>query len=373
MNTPLRRWRPGEGRKVLWIELFYDLIFVATIILLGNVLSHDLSWRGVALYALLFVPVWWAWSGMMFLFNRFIADDPPQRLLVLTQMFAIALLATQVGGAFGEQSAGFAAAYAAVRALLLLLYARVWWLDLESRPLTRGYLLGFGLAWLLWLLSLALPVPWRFAVWGVAMLVELLIPLYPAMRRLQHRWPPDLHHLQERFALFTLIVLGESFIKVLAGLVGHTGRGDPLLLSGAAFVVVGSLWWWYFDRAQQALQGGWPVARYLWIYGHLPLTVAVVAIGVGLKKLVLLELWAPMPFDLGWVLVGASLVAVSIFTLWEYLRIVANDLPAGRMFIRASAVMLGMGLLGAILGLVPVAIFAVLWPLLWIVMVTVVD
>ena len=129
MNSPLRRWRPGEGRKVLWIELFYDLIFVATIIQLGNVLSHDLSWRGLALYALLFVPVWWAWSGMMFLFNRFIADDVPQRLLVLTQMFAIALLATQVGGAFGEQSAGFAAAYAAVRALLLLLYARVWWLD----------------------------------------------------------------------------------------------------------------------------------------------------------------------------------------------------------------------------------------------------
>ena len=355
---------------MLWIELFYDLIFVATIIVLGNALAADLSWRGVGLYALVFVPVWWSWSGMMFLFNRFIADDPVQRLLVLTQMFAIALLATQVGGAFGAQSVGFAAAYATVRALLLLLYARVWRLDPESRPLTRGYLIGFGLAWLFWLASLALPAPWRYGVWGVAMLVELLIPLYPAMRRLQHRYPPDLHHLQERFALFTLIVLGESFIKVVAGLVGHLEGVDAPLLSAAAFVVVGSLWWWYFDRAHHALQGGWPVARYLWIYGHLPLTVAVVAIGVGLKKVVLLELWAPMQPELGWLLIGATLLTLGIFTIWEYLRVVARQESADRFFRRAALAMGSLVLLGVGIGLVPVALFVVVWLLALLIFVT---
>jgi low temperature requirement protein LtrA len=366
MNLPLRRWQPGEHRKVLWIELFYDLIFVATIIQLGNVLAHDLSWRGVAFYALVFVPVWWSWSGMTFLFNRFIADDPLQRVLVLTQMFAIALLATQVGGAFGAQSAGFAAAYAAVRALLLALYARVWWLDPGSRPLTRGYLLGFGLAWLLWLVSMVVPVPWRYAVWGAAMLVELLIPLYPSMRRMQHRWPLDMHHLQERFGLFTLIVLGESFIKVVAGLVGHPGDVDALVLSAAAFMVVGSLWWWYFDRGQHALHGDRPRARYLWIYGHLPLTVAVVAVGVGLKKLVLLELWAPITPDLGWLLWGASLVVATLFTLWEHLRVAAHKKVFTRVWWAAVA---GWGLLGLGIGVVPTVIFAFAWALLWVVFV----
>jgi len=370
MSAPLRRWRPGEGRKVLWIELFYDLIFVATIIVLGNVLAHDLSWRGVGLYALLFVPVWWSWSGMMFLFNRYIADDPLQRVLVLAQMFAIGLLATQVGGAFEEQSAGFAAAYAAVRTMLLLLYLRVWWLDPESRPLARGYLVGFGSAWLLWLASLALPTPWRFGIWGVAMVVELLIPLYPAMRRMQHRWPIDLHHLQERFALLTLIVLGESFIKVIAGLVGHPLTADSLLLSAVAFVVVGALWWWYFDRGHHALQGAWPLARYLWIYGHLPLMVAVVAIGVGLKKLVLQELSAPMPIELGWVLVGASLLAVGVFTVWEHLRLNVALQHAGTMSIRTVGVMVSLTVLGFSIGLIPVALFACLWALMLVLLVT---
>lgn len=361
MNAGLRRWRSGEARKVLWIELFYDLIFVATIIQLGNLLSHDVSWRGVALYALVFVPVWWSWSGMMFLFNRFIGDDRLQRLLVLLQMFAIALLATQVGGAFAAQSAGFAVAYAGVRGVLLLLYARVWSVDPETRPLVRGYLAGFGVAWLLWLGSLAVPEPWRFGVWAMAMLVELATPLVPALRRLQHRWSPDLHHMAERFALFTLIVLGESFIKVLAGLVGHAGSLDAVLLSAASFTVVGVFWWWYFDHAHHALRGEWPAARYLWIYGHLPLTVAVVAIGVGLKKLVLLELAAPMALDLGWMLVGASLLALIIFAVWERLRAFASGDRGWRFLLVATCACASLVALGLNLGALSVGVFVGWW------------
>lgn len=361
VNHSLRRWRPGDSRKVLWIELFFDLIFVATIIQLGNLLAHDVSWRGMALYALVFVPVWWSWSGMAFFFNRFIADDATQRLLVLAQMFAIAILATQVAGAFGAQSMGFAAAYAAVRALLLLAYLRAWRSDVESRPLTRGYLLGFGMALVLWLASLLVPEPLRFAVWGLAMLVELLTPLHPAMRRMQHRWPVDLHHLQERFALFTLIVLGESFIKVLAGLVGHPLSVDAFSLSLAGFVVVGALWWWYFDRLHPSLQGGWPVARYVWIYSHLPLTVAVVAVGVGLKKLVLLELDALMPAELAWLFVVGSLLGVAVFTVLQWFAWVAGQQRPAKILMRfgvVAAALLALGTTGSSLSS---GIFATLW------------
>ncbi len=41
----------GDGQKVGWLELFYDLVYVATIIALGNKLSEDSSTEGVLAFA----------------------------------------------------------------------------------------------------------------------------------------------------------------------------------------------------------------------------------------------------------------------------------------------------------------------------------
>ena len=45
-----------EERKVTWLELFYDLVYVATIIQMGNMLSHDISWLGFLKFIALFIP-----------------------------------------------------------------------------------------------------------------------------------------------------------------------------------------------------------------------------------------------------------------------------------------------------------------------------
>jgi low temperature requirement protein LtrA len=53
----------GKERKVGWLELFYDLIYVATIIQLGNALSHHISVFGFLAFAGLMVPLWHTWTG----------------------------------------------------------------------------------------------------------------------------------------------------------------------------------------------------------------------------------------------------------------------------------------------------------------------
>ena len=72
----------GDEQKVGWLELFYDLVYVATIIALGNKLSEDSSTEGVLAFAALFVPIWWSWTGMAFYMTRFNQDDVGHRLLV---------------------------------------------------------------------------------------------------------------------------------------------------------------------------------------------------------------------------------------------------------------------------------------------------
>ena len=50
-----------QEEKTTWLELFFDLIYVAILIEMGNRLSHDLSLGGAISFALLFVPIWMSW------------------------------------------------------------------------------------------------------------------------------------------------------------------------------------------------------------------------------------------------------------------------------------------------------------------------
>src|SRR5215216_371607 len=133
-------------RKVSWLELFYDLVYVATIVQLGNKLSEDVSGEGFLGFILLFVPIWWVWMGTTFYANRFVATDLIHRLLVFGQIFVISALAIHVFDGLGETSAGFALAYAAARGLLVLMYLRAAHFVDVARPLARRYATGFAIA-----------------------------------------------------------------------------------------------------------------------------------------------------------------------------------------------------------------------------------
>ena len=74
----LARWNPPQltsgrtrdQRVVDWLELFYDLIYVAALIQLGQSLVDDLSIEGIGRFVVLFTLLWWAWTGTTFLRNR---------------------------------------------------------------------------------------------------------------------------------------------------------------------------------------------------------------------------------------------------------------------------------------------------------------
>src|SRR5207245_11803375 len=99
--------------------------------------------------------------------TRFDTDDVIQRGLTLVQMFAVAAMAANAKDALDSRSsAGFAAAYAAVRFILVALYFRARQVP-DARPLATRYLVGHGSAALLWLTSAFVPAPERFWLWGV--------------------------------------------------------------------------------------------------------------------------------------------------------------------------------------------------------------
>ncbi|MFN8449807.1 MAG: low temperature requirement protein A [Anaerolineae bacterium] len=272
-------------RKVSWLELFYDLVYVATVVQLGNKLSEEVSDVGFLGFVLLFVPIWWVWMGTTFYANRFVADDLTHHLLIFAQIFVVSALAIHVFDGLGETSAGFALAYAAARGILVLMYLRAAHYVEVARPLARRYATGFAVAALIWLVSAFVPPPLRFVLWGIGLAVDFYTPLSPGSVRLQKQLPPSPHHLPERMGLFTIIVFGESFIKVIGGFSGHEIEFERLIVALLGLILVGSLWWVYFQNvAERAVN--WARGAQIWLYTHLPLQLGLVALAVGVYKLV---------------------------------------------------------------------------------------
>ncbi len=276
----------GEGeRNATWLELFYDLVFVATVAMLGTRLVADTSLVGWFSYAAYFLLVWWLWASHTFYADRYDTDDLVYRFFAGGQMVAIAILAASVSTGPSGSTMVFAAAYAAARILLLFLYARAYKYVPATRQLVRGYLIGFGVAAVIWIISIFVPTPTRFWLWGLALAIDLATPF--VVRKAQAAAPLDVSHLPERFGLFTILVLGETIVAVTVGL-GHVEWQWSTSIAGVfGLSIATSLWWIHFDnvdgRVVRRKGGGKAWQPTVWIYSHLPLAVGLAMVGVGVE------------------------------------------------------------------------------------------
>src|SRR5262245_14191252 len=172
--APVRaRWTNHSGRKVTWLELFFDLIFVAAVGQVAEPLRHDFSLTEIGRLIPLFALIWWAWTGHTWFSTRFDPDDGVHRGLTFFQIFAVAVMAANARDALDSRSsAGFAAAYAAVRLILVAQYVRARHVE-SARALTLRYIVGHGTAAGLWLASAVVPAPARFWIWALAFCIDL--------------------------------------------------------------------------------------------------------------------------------------------------------------------------------------------------------
>ena len=280
-------------RRVTWMELFFDLVFVAAVAEVGTPLAKDYSPVGLFRYAFLFVLIWWAWSGHTLYSTRFDHDDAVQRVLILVQCFIAAVMAANAKDALDSRSsAGFGAAYAGMRVVLVVQYLRARSLP-ETRGLTTRYAIGFGTAALVWIVSALLDAPARYWVWGIALAIDFWTPWLAAKHSLQ--FPPDATHFPERFGLFTIILLGEFVAAVMRGIESQeywTFPAATTAFCSMAFAFV--LRWWYFDVAQSAaarhVRTRSEAVRFqIWHYAHLPMFLGVGIAGVGFEHLISLQ------------------------------------------------------------------------------------
>ena len=345
----LRTENEGE-RRVSWLELFYDLVFVVMIARLAHYLAYHNTSDGVLAFVLLFVPVWWVWIGNTIYNDRFETYDVSYRVTVFLQILAVAVMSVFIEGGLDKHADAFALSYAAARFLLVLMWWRGGRHNPIMRPVTMRYNTGFSLSIVLWIASTFVDGPISIAMKGLGLVIDLITPIFTISH--QRALPRFSSKLTERYGLFMIIVLGESIVSVLNGVVSNeTIDWASLLRVGLGIALSFGLWWIYFDFIGRRVPNRANPWRGLgWSYLHLPLVMGVTALAASILHAISLKTGALEP-ETRWILIGAYAVVMLSMGLIERtlipekIQVVNTNLSSNLKIVTAVVAVL-FGLLG---------------------------
>jgi low temperature requirement protein LtrA len=360
-RSPFRRlWRPpgrfedrDPDRSVSFLELFFDLVFVAVVAQLAHRLAVDPGWESLGWFVFLFYAVWSSWINGTLYHDLHGTNDLSIRVFTFAQMLAVALMAVHAGEVPGDGAGGFAVGYAVNGLVLVALWFRTGLHDPHHRPASVPYSIAYFISAALFAGSVLVEPPTTYWMWAGALTIEM-VGFVVAMYRFA---PPDTRSgeaviattptLIERLGLFVIIVLGE----VVVGAINGMAEISPLAMNETVIGLLGvllaiGLWWIYFDLVSHRA----PVPRYtqLWLYLHFPLVVAMAATGAAVLNAVehAAEL---LPSEVRWLLVGSIAVVVfSVVFLTLVLEVRADNAEvygvADRALIVSALLLIAVGL-----------------------------
>jgi low temperature requirement protein LtrA len=243
----------ATGRRVHWLELFFDLVIVAYIGQIAHTIHGDPSWLDATVFIGFLAAAWWAWVNATLTLNLFGARvTAPIWATVTIAMIAIGVMAAAVPEALGDRAAAFAVGNALIR----VVWAVPWLINRRSvgNPWWRSVLYSVIPA-SLWLVSIAVAPPWQYAMWATAVLIEIVVLSFVGGQQSGLREALDVNHLAERVGLLVVIVFGESILTIIAELDAHWVSSSGLA-AVAGFAAVAMLAGIYFTFGASSTELG---------------------------------------------------------------------------------------------------------------------
>jgi low temperature requirement protein LtrA len=315
----------SPGRRVDWLELFYDLVFVVVIKQLTDLLHGDPALGDFADVVLLFAIVWFAWLNVTNFVNISGQVGTARRIAVLVSMAGVGLIAVAIPDAVGSSALLFVIGYAVARIAIWPLWIAV------NRGTGRGWIratiFGPGIA-ALWIASAFVPESARPWVWLALVIGEIvfLATVFTGVTL-------QVSHLLERVGLFVMIVLGESVVELILAV--HADQSAlAWVVSTGAFVLVCAIWWRHFEfvapvaeRVVGHRSGG--VLRDVVVIAHFFFLLGLIGIAAGLGSAIEHADDTHLPLG-ATIALGAGLGSYHL----------ANVIVAGRYGARTSGVVL---------------------------------
>ncbi len=237
-----------EERKISWLELFYDLVYVIVISRITHHLAVHPDAHGMVNYVYLFIMTFWGWSNGSQYHDLHGSPGIRTRFMTLWQMMAVAAL----GVSLGNPEAIFTYRTTICFAILQGFITYLWWsvgiYDKNHRKLSVPYVSCYFAAFVVLLLSPLAPSPYNEGLFWLVLGLNHLPP-FLNYQRLKHKNAEFNLSMSmvERLGLFTIIVFGENILGVINGVGAYTEIPAVVWTCFAlGILIVFALWWIFF-------------------------------------------------------------------------------------------------------------------------------
>jgi low temperature requirement protein LtrA len=262
-------------RRATWLELFFDLVFVAVI----GVMSHDLAHthngeihsEQIVSFFLVVVPVLWVWGEHTLFANRYDADNLWQRFIAIAVMALVLLLSLFLRKVQGGGYPGFVITYLAMQVILAIAYFTAPQTTPAGDALARQVGLAIVAGAAISVTSLLFVNHWKFVLLYAGIIVQLL--LMARLNGLAREFPVHRRHLIERIGVFAIIVLGETVIRIVGSFTVRDQYGlSDAVAAAAGFLLIVQIWWIFFgalhllERAKRIQSGLLVMLSHLLLY-----------------------------------------------------------------------------------------------------------
>jgi low temperature requirement protein LtrA len=246
---PPRKFDPNfEERRISWLELFYDLVYVIAIARITHHLALHITWNGFFEYTALFILIFWGWLNGSLYHDIHGNAGLRTRLMTLWQMLIIAALSVTIEDASVERLKYITIVLMVMQFYITYLWWSVGFYDRAHRrynlPYTILYLLSLGLM----ALSLFISKEWLMFIVPSIVLFNYLPPFISSILLRRSQMELSLSaSMSERLGLFTIIVFGEVVLGVINGISKADITDQSTWLHFAmALSIVFALWWIFF-------------------------------------------------------------------------------------------------------------------------------
>lgn len=332
---------------VHWTELFYDLIHVVTIFLLGNYLSHHLDLQGFLIFSGIFIALWYAWGELSIFNSIYVSTDVWHRMIMSVMICTVMFMAAAIPAIEKEGWIYFVIGFAANRAMIAALYLRARRTNAETHSLCSEQARNFICFAIAFAIIAFLPKPYSYWAFAATLTIAQLVYMIPTISVLRfERFVPRMGHMAERFALLTLIVLGEGFFKLVITLSEkgiYKVTPDVLVNFVIGGVSIFVLCWIYFDFVGNGKPKNDKLKTLVtWWLAHLVLMLCGVMIGVALAAEVKVGFWEPYPTK--YAAIGCFGLAGYIAMLWVLKNVIEHRLASefGRWDVRLFGIILAI-------------------------------
>lgn len=272
-------------RKISWLELLYDLVYVAAIGQFTGHLAEHLTGSSIAFFFLIFCLLFWSWVNGSQYYDLHGNDSIRTRVFTFLQMLGVAALAICTKDIFEGHHIFFTTALAFIQVLITYLWWSTGIWDPSHRKFSIFYTVNYNVGLLLILISLFTSFQTAIVLWSITLLFNLTPGLTSAktvVTELRKRGEvfSASAALVERFGLFTIIVLAEVVLAIVNTIAAEKDKYPMLWLAFfLGIMIVYLLWSIYFDMtSEHETKRGYRYLQWL-IFLHFPLLVSLGVIG----------------------------------------------------------------------------------------------